>query len=654
MFSRNISLLTLVFGLISCGGGGGGGGSSSSVSIPNITVATGAAVEGATVSVVDSKGATETCAGVTNSNGQISCTLSTATSPPYFIRAQKLTSTFYAVLPATSSVVNITPVSTAMAKKFANDNGLEAEQIVSQPSSMSGKTSASAQAAVDLVNAIVKVVALQTAGLTIDNALTQSYTATTNDKLDKFIHNMNISTDSTGINISIPTNAGTVSVNVAYTAAVAAATATATSGTNGVTANMTDATAMDTVMTNFLSYLNSCSAQDKANMKALVYARIYPNGDKYFEGQTLDGWVNNICSKEFGTLTKTYTKSIARYGNRGLVQYGIKNVAGNEFETIFSFIKDGGTWKLMSDNLPVNHSFKTRHSLGYEFSDSDSVGKFRYERYLDTWIDDEKIVTAAAPDRPMLYAVPLKQVAEKYNDYVGFASATPIMTIYKTTNCGSHLYVLDSNRSDCNSFAPDTDNASLFSMLEGNDYTMLLIKTVNAAGACLNCDGNGMPESGAVLGKAYSFTQIFGTSQTETSLRTGIPASSLSSDLETRARVYFAAPTKTQLTNLSTLFKTTSPGKTVNIPWTRATKDNQQIDGFWAGYNPCGLNTNWANFPEVSTPNLGTTNSWDFVYPVDGKTYQNAGYLSFTLPNRVNESEFAFYIRISRWKTCTI
>ena len=144
MLLRNLSLFSLVFCLIACGGGGGGGGSSSSVSIPNITVATGAAVEGATVSVVDSKGASETCAGVTNSNGQISCTLSTATSPPYFIRAQKLTSTFYAVLPANSSVLNITPVSTAMAKKFANDNGLDAEQLISQPSFMSGKTAASA------------------------------------------------------------------------------------------------------------------------------------------------------------------------------------------------------------------------------------------------------------------------------------------------------------------------------------------------------------------------------------------------------------------------------------------------------------------------------------------------------------------------------
>ena len=505
-----------------------------------------------------------------------------------------------------------------------------------------------------MVNAIVKVIASQTAGLTIDNALTQSYSATTNDKLDQFIHNMSISTDSTGINISIPTNAGTVSVNVAYTAAVTDATATATSGTNGVLANMTDASAMDAVMTNFLSYLNSCTVQDKANMKALVYARTYTNGDKYFEGQTLDGWVNNICSKEFGTLTKTYTKSIARYGNRGLVQYGIKNVAGVEFETIFSYIKDGGIWKLMSDNLPVNHSFKTRHSLAYEYDTQDSSGKFKYERYLDTWIDEEKIVSAAAPDKLMLYAVPLKQVAEKYNDHAGFASATPFITLYKSSNCGSNLYVIDSNRSNCNTYSPDTNNASLFSMLEGNDYTMLLIKTVNAQDACLNCDSNGMPESGAVLGKAYSFTQIFGTSQTEASLKTGVTSSSLTSDLETRARVYFAAPTRAQLTSLSTLFSTTSPGSTVNIPWTRATKDNQQIDGFWAGYMPCGPNSNWNNFPEVSTPNLGSTNSWDFAYPVVGKTYQNAGYLSYTLPNRINESEFAFYIRISRWTTCSI
>jgi hypothetical protein len=101
------------------------------------------------------------------------------------------------------------------------------------------------------------------------------------------------------------------------------------------------------------------------------------------------------------------------------------------------------------------------------------------------------------------------------------------------------------------------------------------------------------------------------------------------------------------------LFQTTTPGKTVNIPWTRATKDNQQVNGLWAGYSPCGLNNSWRNFPDVDTPKIGATNSWDYAYPVDGKTFQNAGYLSFTLPNRVNESEFTFDIRISRWNTCT-
>jgi hypothetical protein len=181
----------------------------------------------------------------------------------------------------------------------------------------------------------------------------------------------------------------------------------------------------------------------------------------------------------------------------------------------------------------------------------------------------------------------------------------------------------------------------------------LIIKTVDAGGICLNCDSNGMPESGAILGKAYSFTQIFGTSQTEASLRTGVTSSSLTSDLEKRARVYFAAPTRAQLTSLSTLFSTTSPGSTVNIPWTRATKDNQQINGLWAGYNPCGQNSNWSNFPDVDTPNLGATNSWNYAYPVSGKTYQNAGYLSFTLPNSFNGSEFTFNIQFSRWNTCT-
>ena len=650
--------IVVLLGLTSCGGGGGGG-STSSVSIPNITVATGAAVEGATVSVVDSTGASETCSGVTNTNGQISCTLTTATSPPYFIRAQKLTSSFYAVLPSTSTTVNITPVSTAMAKKFANDNGMEAEQIISQPSSMAGKTAASAQAAVDLVNAIIKVIALQTAGLTIDNALTQSYSATTSDKLDQFIHNMNISSDSSGINISIPTNAGTVSVNVAYTTTVTTATSNVTANTAGVTANMTDATSVDDVLSNFLTYLANCSASDKIAMRAMVHARTYSNGDQYSEGQTVGDWVNRICSQGLGTLRKTYTKNIAKYGNRNLSLVGIVTANGNEFETIFGFIKVNGAWKLQSDNLPVNHSFKTRHALAYEFDDSNMSAKFKYERYLDTWIDAERMVAAAAPAIIKLYAVPVKTAASKYNDasaFTGSSKLNPHLTLYKTSNCGTRQYILDAtpNSTNCNSFAPDSDNVDLFSVLEGNDYTLLIIKTEDPSGNCLNCDGSGIPESGTVLGKAYAFTKLFGNTQSESSLKSGVNALDLDSTFENKARVYFSAPSKAQLISLANTFSGSSAGNSVSIPWTRATKDNQQINGLWAGYVPCGSNSSWVNFDEPNWSDLTATNSWTLTSPVPNKTLQNAGYLSFTLSNRVNETEFAFYINFSRRNTCTI
>lgn len=643
-----LALLSLSL-LVACGGGGGASSSTGSQpTILGITVATGAPVVGAQVTVVDSQGNSEDCSEASNSEGKLSCALSTARTPPYFIRAQQKSLALYAVVPDTASSVNVTPVSAVMAKKFASDNGLEPSVILGNPDSMKTTNKDSAQAAVDLVNAIVKVIAKQTANITIDNALTQTYTPTnTNDVLDKFVHNINISTDVTGINLSIPTSAGTVGVSIAYNTPTATATSTVTRETANVSANLSDAEAINAVFSSFITKLKTCSGS--STQRSQMVAEV---SGTYMNGQTIPDWVTRICDIQLPVASSTYTRSLARFGNKSINAVGIKTDNGDIAEMTFAFVKEAGAWKLLADNMPVNMSLKTRHALTYQADDSKSglqQTTMQYERYIDTWIDDDskRQIAGALPQKIELYAIDMKDAGVNWQ--AKNFPINPDITIYRNTNCGNQ-YTAYANK--CDSFARESDYSSLIKRLENSDYTLIVMKLKDSAGNCTNCDLDGIPTSGSVIGRAYTFESLFGTSITAAQLFKGVYVSDLPTSFDKNARVYFAMPTTLQLQQITADLMSKSLTNKVNIPWQRATGKNQQIDGVWAGVNSCSPGSNWTNLDEPTDSFKLSSDKWEFTYKPSSKTFNNASWVSFTIANRVNESEFAFYINANRNVNC--
>lgn len=650
----------------------------------NITVATGAPVTGATVIVVDANGLTETCTGTTNASGVINCVLSTAKTAPYFIKAEKGSNSLFAVMPEAGSNLNITPISDVMAKKFATENSATPEQLIAQPALMAAADKTKAADAVNLVNAIVRAIAAASGVTNVSNPLTQTYTAVSSDQMDKFIQNIQLNTDSSGINFAIPTATGTVAISIAYNASTSTAqTAVTAKSAQLAGASLTDGDKIEALLTAMMGKLPACknSPGDKTFMVNLISA--VPNGGvNYMNGRTVEEWIDRVCDIELPGMTKVFSKTLARFGNKIILVMGAKptnGTAGN-LEMAWTAIKTGnsafqatdtyGGWRIMADNMPVNFSIKTRHALNYDIDAStNGLTKIKYERYIDTWAGrSDGTVTNAniIPATVQFYAIPLKNMADNYTtgaDAVTyFNGLSPTFTIYKTNAVGNNgtcpsWFSLDQTKlnGDCEFFAKDDRSATftnLFTTLESNEYTLLVIKNKNSAGTCTNCDSDGLPTSFLVLGKAYTVSQLFGTSVTRNSLTAGVSVSEFTTAM-TQARTYYAAPSNSELTAMETKLRGTNLGTTFPVTWSRS-NDKRPLDGVWAGWNNCSS----GNWLELNTPNDATllpTDTWSYAVPAaSGKSnFNQASYLSFTFANKINLTEFAFYVNAQRGSICT-
>jgi hypothetical protein len=110
--------------LVACGGGGGGvedepkvvdGANNGTPVTLSITAAKGLAMVGATVTVTDANGTSSTCAGTTNDDGKLSCTLPATFTAPFVIMAQLGADKQYSVVPTGgSNAVNVTPLTTVV------------------------------------------------------------------------------------------------------------------------------------------------------------------------------------------------------------------------------------------------------------------------------------------------------------------------------------------------------------------------------------------------------------------------------------------------------------------------------------------------------------------------------------------------------------
>ena len=671
-----LSLLTVVT-LVACGGGGGGGGGGLAAGM-NITVATGAPVAGASVTVVDANGNSETCPSTTNSSGVLNCALSTAKTAPYFIKATNGSNSLFAVMPETGSNLNITPISDVMAKKFAAENNSTPERLIAQPALMAATDKTKAADAVTLVNAIVSAIAANSglSAASVANPLTRSYLATSTDQMDKFIQNIQINTDSTGINFSIPTSTGTVAINIAYTASTTSASSTVTGKSAQLaTASLTDGDKIDTLMGVMLGNLPTCgaSASGRTAMAALFSAKDYGNGLKYMHGGTVAEWIAGVCNLGMPAMSKTFSKTLARFGNKIIFVMGVKPTSGSGpgFEMSWAAIKTGdatfqasdpyGGWRIMADNMPPNFSLKTRHALTYEIDASTSNGltKMKYERYIDTWAGrtDGTAPEADIPAKVKFYAVPLKTMAENYVTSTAaatyFASLTPTFTLYKTTSPCNSWYSLDATKTagDCEFFAKDNRSAAftgLFSSMENNEFTLLIVKNEDSNGNCLNCEtinNISVPMSFKVLGKAYTISQLFGSAASQLNLVNGVSVTEFATAM-TNARAFYGAPSTSDLAAMEAKLRGNNPGSTFTVNWQRS-YDKRPLDGVWGGWNNCGGGA-WTTLNEPDDTTLLPTDSWTYNPPTGKTSFNQAGYLSFAFGNKINLSEFTLYLTAQR------
>lgn len=669
--------VSVLLALAACGGGGGSG--SGSASGINITVATGAPVEGASVVVVDASGNSETCSGTTNASGVVNCALSTAKTAPYFIRANKGSTSLYAVLPETGSNLNITPISDVMAKKYAAENSVTPEQLIAQPTLMASSDKSKANDAVTLVNAIVRAIAAAAGVTNISNPLTQSYTATSTDQMDKFIQNIQLNTDSTGINFSIPTSTGAVAISIAYTASTTAASSTVNAKSAQLaSASFTDGDKIDALIGVMMGKLPTCknNAGEQATMVSLIEAKNY-SGVKYHQGRTTAEWVARVCDIQLPGMKKVFSKTLARFGNRIIFTFGAKPANGAEgnIELAWAAIKTGdanfqasdayGGWRIMADNLPVNFALKTRHALSYDIKDSNNGGtKIKYERYLDAWAgksDGTVTDPTKVPDTIEFYAIPLKTMAEKYisasDAATYFATLSPTFTMYKTDPVVNGVgcttwFTLDPTKQNCEFFLKDNRSqglTDLFTTLQDNEYTLLVMKGITN-NVCTNCDANAIPMSYEVLGKAYTVSQLFGSAATSLDLVNGVSMSQFASAM-TNARNYFGAPAAAELVAMESKLLGSSMGGTFNVMWQRS-NDKRKLDGVWGGWNSCGGGP-WTELNQPDDTTLLPNDSYTFNTPSGKSNFNQARYLSFTFANQINMTEFAFYVNAHRDDFCS-
>lgn len=418
----------------------------------------------------------------------------------------------------------------------------------------------------------------------------------------------------------------------------------------GFWVNYPSSSEMDTiepVLKAMMADWSSCTTSAKQHAATLVQGA-------YMGGKPVAAWIDEICSYGLGTIEPKNPRLVGLAGDKAIVVFTFSSNA-HVGEIAFGFQKVNGTWKLLGvdaaspmDDPNVRHAF----TLNLDSARS-SKALFQFERYVDFWTNRSHFPNASMPASIEVFVIGADDAGTKWS--TSAFPSTPDLILYPAPSNCSNLYTLDANKKDCNSFAYDSLYPSLFSKLESNTYSLALYKFKDANGNCFSCEAStGLPISGAVLGNAKTATQIFGSSVTAAQLSTsaGIAPTALSSEVKTNARRYFGMPSDTQLDTLSNALMSTNLSKTLTVPWNKPTKFNNPIDGVWGGTMACGTNNSWVNTEDVQVGLVDTSYVLNYNNP-SSKNFNNASYVSITLANKKDLSEYAFYINANRNNICT-
>lgn len=630
-----ILLLALV---TACGGGGGSSGPT--VALAG-TAATGAAMSGAVITVVDANGVAETCSSPSAADGSYACTLRQATVAPLIVQAAVGETKVHAVVSAANNqTINITPISDMMAQKYAASTGLSASELVARPEQAKVADTTAAKTAATTAIEVVKNVVTQIAqtaggGVTIQDPLTGRLTpGSSTDNLDKLLSTLKFAASGDEFKIYIPSSNGdVVTVTVAYSKSATEAQTIASNQASAATLEIDKGQSFEAGFKKILTAISSGSAEN-------LIAQL---GFAYDQGRTPEDYANMVITNWrnfFGQLTLTSLEKIAIDPMTGawVGKAAINSSNGGSTEIVIG-LKDFGNsanpnWKMVGDELPSGVSLELRHSLSTRnnaYASDPTAFSSYFSRRINSWIDTDFYDESQAPKRLLVSVLRLE---DRYNNN------TPVdFTLYKPDNV-NNCTMYSSEPNNCANFVVN-EGTALFERM-AYSQTKFVIKAVDNNGACMNCDANGIPKTITYANRAYSVAKLFGGEYTESALKNGV--SKLSEKAKSAARVYFAAPSDAAIEQFITSAINKNFSTDLTLSWARPTlSSNRQINDLWAGAAPCA--GNWTSFEDPKSLWAQAANS--YTWKNKGATLNRASWIDTGYKSNVGNSEFEFNLGVN-------
>ena len=640
-----LTSIALIAVLSGCGGGGSS--SSGTAATANLTIsgtaATGAALEGATVVVVDASGITEVCASKTDSSGSYSCPLYTAKTAPFMMQATIGSTKVHAVVPdATNQTINITPVSEMMAQKYASSLNISASEMMSRPEQAALVTDAKNQAttAIDVVKAVVTQV-LATAGgnVSISDPLTGNLRAgNSSDNFDKVLATMKFAASASEFKIFIPASNGElVTVTVEYSKSKDTAKSETATKVAGKSVSLNQGQSFETAVKEIIGLINTGTATQLAAKVAY----------EYDQGRTPTQWANAVVTEWRTGLGTLSVKSISKVGiepmtNAWVGRVEVQSSLGGVTQFMLA-LKDVSTtstpdWRMVGDELRVNMGLELRHELDLRNSGS-SKGDYTlyFKRKFNTYLNNDSSVASVQPDRLLVSILKMEDV---------YTSSTPVdFTLYKPSSqtCSGQYSASATTCQDLDVL----ESSDIFKLMSSH-VSKIVVKAMTGNN-CVNCNSSGIPKTILPGQKAFSTAQLLGPTNTETNMRnTGL--ATVDTTTENYIRSYFVLPSRADISTLQAFSVSTNPATNLSVNWVRPTSSSYvQIDGLWAGTVPCTVNSSFTNFTNVNEMWAKSINShtWANV----GSTVKQSSWFSIGFNSKVADGIFLFQLGTGR--SCT-
>jgi hypothetical protein len=265
-----------------------------------------------------------------------------------------------------------------------------------------------------------------------------------------------------------------------------------------------------------------------------------------------------------------------------------------------------------------------RHNLYLRNQSAQSSNyTLRFKRELSTNLNN--YTTIDLPDRLLVSVLKLEDI---------YTTNTPVhFTLYKPSSqtCSTKY---SSSPTSCQSLEV-LETSDMYRIMYGG-YTKFVVKAMSGD-TCVNCNSSNLPKTILPTQKAYSSTQLFGPTNTETTMRAGL--ASMDTTTENYLRTYFALPSRADLNTLQAYSLSNNPAANLSISWVRPTiSQSISIDGVWAGTISCTPNSSFTNFNDAG--NLWAQASDSYTWTDVGKFVKQSGFVGIGFTSKVADGHF--------------